>query len=298
MSRRTGARRLALSLLAMASVAAASPPEPAPIAPSPSPQAPAPLPLPPLAAAVPAPPLAQASPRPTVTVKPARPAASLRVGRMATSHPHGHGHSNAGDGAFCGRTLHSPFDGPLMLRTAYRGAAKGAFQFCPQWSSFGPVRGAHRNHWGIDIAAPTGTQVRAATDGTLSYGRDPGGYGLFARLRYQQPRRGKDGTCGGGEEVEIIYAHLVDDNGKLSMSARPVRAGEVIGRVGCTGNAKGMCSPSPESHLHVTVQKTAGARVRLDPATVLGWHVITPREEGKPADWGVCGRPPSTLGRH
>lgn len=186
----------------------------------------------------------------------------------------------------CGKHFLSPFEGGLSFRSAYRSGG-GPVNYCPQWSTFGPVRGGHRNHWGVDISSPTGTSVRAGTDGVVSYAREPGGYGLYARLRFTASVRGKSGSCNvHPEEIEIIYAHLIDD-GKTSTQTRTVRAGEVIGRVGCTGNAKGMCSPSPESHLHVTVQKTKN-RAKLDPGTFLGWSIHTPAEH--PADWGVCGR--------
>lgn len=185
----------------------------------------------------------------------------------------------------------TPFEAPLALRSAYRGGTPGIFQFCPAWSGFGLVRGATRNHWGFDLSAPTGTPVRAATDGTLSYARDPNGYGFHARLRLSTPsRHGASGTCGGSEEVEILYAHLIDD-GKTPTATRAVRAGEIIGRVGCSGNAHGMCSPSPESHLHVTVQRFP-TKEKFEPGTFLGWTIVTPTDH--PLGWGVCGRLPGS----
>jgi len=186
--------------------------------------------------------------------------------------------------AACGRHFLSPFEGPLNFRAAYRSG--GVTQHCPHRSTFGPVRGG-RNHWGVDISAPTGTSVRAATDGTVSYAREPGGYGLYARLKFSAQVRGKGGGCGSSDEYEIIYAHLIDD-GKTSMATRSVRAGEMIGRVGCTGNAKGMCSPSPESHLHVTVQRSAN-RDKVEPGQFLGWNIHTPVDH--PGDWASCLRP-------
>lgn len=198
-------------------------------------------------------------------------------------------HVSRDEGSGCGKSFRAPFDGSLALRSAYRSARPHSYMFCPTWSSFGPVRGGHRFHGGIDVSAPTGTPVRAATDGTLTYARDPGGYGLFARVRFPHPKRGRDGTCSGSGEVEIIYAHLQEDSGKVSAPARHVRAGEIVGKVGCTGNAKGMCSPSPESHLHVTVQRTDGARARIDPPAFLGWHVRTPEDGDKAAEWAACG---------
>ena len=163
------------------------------------------------------------------------------------------------EGTACGRTFHPPFDGHLARRAAYRGARPKAFMYCPSWSGFGTVRGGHRFHGGVDVAAPTGTAVRAATSGTLTYAHDPGGYGLFARVRFAHPKRSQ-GTCEGTMDVEILYAHLAEGSQKGAKTPRQVRAGDVIGHVGCTGNARGMCSPSPESHLHVTVQRADGDR--------------------------------------
>ncbi|HEU4404269.1 MAG TPA: peptidoglycan DD-metalloendopeptidase family protein [Polyangiaceae bacterium] len=179
----------------------------------------------------------------------------------------------------------TPFEGRLVLRAAYRGAASSEFRFCPRYSGFGPVR-AGRFHGGVDLAAPTGTPLRAAVDGTLSYARDPDGYGLYARLAFAEPRRKASGQCEGFDELELVYGHLVDDDPGLDLSPRPVRAGEFLGRVGCSGNARGMCSPSPESHVHVTL-KRAG-RTRLEPLSVLGWSVITPSDEDRPAGWAGC----------
>lgn len=164
-------------------------------------------------------------------------------------------------------------EGALQLRTAYRGPGKSTFKFCPRWSSFGPVRG--RVHGGIDVTAVTGALVYAATDGIVDYARDPGGYGLFARLHFREDKATPTG-CTPGAEISVIYAHLLDDS-KTAHASRVVRAGDVLGRVGCSGNAKGMCSPSPESHVHVTVER-GPARQRIDPAAFLGWKVHVPED--------------------
>ncbi len=192
---------------------------------------------------------------------------------------------NPDEGSGCGRSFHPPIDGKLALRGAYRTPKPKTFKFCPSWSGFGHVRG--RFHGGIDVSAPTGTPVRAGTDGTLTYGNDPHGFGKFARVRFEHPKRSRDGTCHGSAELEIIYAHLREDSVKLGAPPRPVRAGEVVGKVGCTGNAKGMCSPSPESHVHVTVQRP-DARGRLDPLAFFGWPVHKPDESDKADDWSSC----------
>lgn len=183
----------------------------------------------------------------------------------------------------------TPFDGRLVLRSAYR-AASSEFRFCPRYSGFGPVRGG-RFHGGVDLSATTGTPLRAAVDGTLSYARDPDGYGLYARLAFVESKRkgqsqSQSQQCDRGEELEIVYGHLIDDDPDLELAPRPIRAGEFVGRVGCSGNARGMCSPSPESHVHVTL-KRAG-RARLEPLSVLGWNVAMPSDEDRPAGWHGC----------
>lgn len=182
----------------------------------------------------------------------------------------------------CEKRFLKPFAGELTFRSAY---SRGSSVYhCPQLSGFGPVR-SHRNHWGVDISSPTGTPVRAALDGVVSYSRDPRGYGLYARLKFSSSFRGKSGACNSKQEdLEILYAHLLDD-GKTPMKTRNVRAGEIVGRVGCSGNAKGMCSPSPDSHLHVTVQKSKN-HAKFEPASFLGWNIHTPSE--RPPEWSEC----------
>mgnify|MGYP001564856341 FL=1 len=98
-------------------------------------------------------------------------------------------------------------------------------------SRYGP--GPKGFHYGVDLAAPLGTNVLACVDGTVTLGMDPKG-GNVAIVR-----SALDG-------VAYYYAHLLDvpAQGELS-SARPVRSGDVIGHVGMSGNA---ASTSP--HLH------------------------------------------------
>lgn len=140
-----------------------------------------------------------------------------------------------------------PIDQPLQWRAAYHGPKPKQYHYCPGWSRFGPVRPNGKWHRGFDISAPTGTPVHAAVAGALSYARDPSGWGLFARVRFKAPVKSASGTCDAGEELELLYAHLVDDTPSLVMGQeKDVAAGAVVGRVGCSGNARGMCSPSPE----------------------------------------------------
>ncbi len=116
-----------------------------------------------------------------------------------------------------------------------------------------PIFGDRRFHAGTDIAAPTGTPVVAAKDGTVSTAAYLGGYGLTVILRHD------DGN------QETRYAHL------SQIMVRPgesVGQGEVIGLVGSTGNSTG-------PHLHFELrQLTAQGWVLVDPNDLLAYAKI------------------------
>lgn len=88
------------------------------------------------------------------------------------------------------------------------------------------------NHKGIDIAFPTGTQVLACESGTVTTAGWNGGYGNCIIIDH-----------GGG--VSTIYGHLSSIGVK---KGQKVLRGQVIGKVGSTGNSTG-----PHLHLGVTV---------------------------------------------
>lgn len=101
-----------------------------------------------------------------------------------------------------------------------------------------------RSHEGVDIFAPRGTPVLAATDGViLSVRHTP----IGGKVIWMRPD---------GEDVELYYAHL--DRQDVRPGER-VRAGDQIGLVGNTGNARGT---SP--HLHFGVYRNGG-RVAINP---------------------------------
>jgi hypothetical protein len=87
-------------------------------------------------------------------------------------------------------------------------------------------------HTGIDLAAPMGTPVHAALDGTSHVIASTTGYGLHVLL-----------DSGGG--LTTLYAHLqsvdVHDGDEVS-------AGDLIGEVGSSGNSTG-------PHLHFEVRR-------------------------------------------
>jgi murein DD-endopeptidase MepM/ murein hydrolase activator NlpD len=97
-----------------------------------------------------------------------------------------------------------------------------------------PVLGYTRLHRGMDFAAPTGTPVYAAANGTVVSARYEGAYGRIVRLRH----------AGG---IETRYAHLSRIARGIAPGRR-VRQGDVIGAVGSTGLSTG-----PHLHYEVVV---------------------------------------------
>jgi murein DD-endopeptidase MepM/ murein hydrolase activator NlpD len=91
-----------------------------------------------------------------------------------------------------------------------------------------PVLNTIRAHRGVDYAAPTGTQVRAAGDGKVLFRGVQGGYGNTIILQH-------------GSNITTLYGHL-SRFGSARTGAR-VTQGDVIGYVGSSGLATG-------PHLH------------------------------------------------
>ena len=88
-------------------------------------------------------------------------------------------------------------------------------------SPFGPRWG--RMHNGLDIAVNTGTAVRAAADGRVTFAGWNGGYGILVIIDH-------------GNNVETRYAHNSRLNVKVGQS---VTRGQVIAYSGNTGNSTG-----------------------------------------------------------
>ena len=89
------------------------------------------------------------------------------------------------------------------------------------------------NHTGLDVAAPTGTDIHAAASGTvIASGWSTGGYGYHVIINH-------------GNGVHTLYGHC----SKLYVKeGQYVNQGDVIGAVGSTGNSTG-----PHLHLDVRV---------------------------------------------
>lgn len=101
-----------------------------------------------------------------------------------------------------------------------------------------PISGEIKTHGGTDIAAPSGTPILAATDGTVvvaSYDAD--GYGFYVKLKHD-------------DTYSTIYGHC---SALLVSAGQIVKQGQVIAKVGSTGYSTG-------SHLHFEVIQN-GARV-------------------------------------
>ena len=95
-------------------------------------------------------------------------------------------------------------------------------------------------HKGIDIAAPSGTPVYAAADGTVTKAEFvKGGYGNLIILKH-------------GDNIATYYGHL---SKIIAGKGGRVKRGDLIGRVGTTGKSTG-------PHLHFEVRRGNQA---LDP---------------------------------
>jgi murein DD-endopeptidase MepM/ murein hydrolase activator NlpD len=105
----------------------------------------------------------------------------------------------------------------------------------PAGDGFGP-RG-DRFHAGVDYAAPFGTPARAAAAGRVTWVGVRAGWGLLVTVAH-------------GDRVRTLYAHLSTATVRLGDT---VRAGQVVGLVGATGDATG-------PHLHYEV-RVGGAAV-------------------------------------
>ncbi len=110
----------------------------------------------------------------------------------------------------------------------------GVSDFSDSW---GDARSSGRRHEGVDMVADRGTPVVAVRAGDAEFKRSNlGGNAIWL-------------TASSGER--FYYAHLDGWEGK----SRPVRAGEVIGYVGQSGNAQG-------DHLHF---ETRAGETALNP---------------------------------
>ena len=107
-----------------------------------------------------------------------------------------------------------------------------------------PILGYTRMHRGVDFAAPRGTPIYAAGNGTVIYAGRKGGYGNYIRVRHN----GRYTTA---------YAHLKGFKRGIRKRRR-VTQGQVIGYVGSTGRSTG-----PHLHYEVYVNGRQANPLRL-----------------------------------
>ncbi len=138
----------------------------------------------------------------------------------------------------------------LATILASRGAREYPVEHLPvfQWpvsgeisSHYGPRNGSF--HYGLDIAAPLGTRVRAAATGVVDFTGTKNGYGLMLTINHRNGWKS-------------LYAH---NSTLLVRTGERVTRGQPIGLIGATGNATG-----PHLHLEIIYHNK-----KLDPLLYL-----------------------------
>ena len=119
----------------------------------------------------------------------------------------------------------------VLLNFDYQCPVKGTLT-----SAFGyrnhPIDGAERFHYGVDIAAETGTEIVCFADGVVTATGESTSFGKYCTVEH-----------GGG--FTTLYAHC----SKITASSgAAVRMGDKIAEVGATGQATG-------PHLHFALQR-------------------------------------------
>jgi murein DD-endopeptidase MepM/ murein hydrolase activator NlpD len=97
-----------------------------------------------------------------------------------------------------------------------------------------PILGYTKMHKGVDFAAPRGTPIYAAGNGTVTYAGRKGAYGNFISIRHNNI-------------FTTAYAHM-KGFGRGIRKGRRVNQGQIIGYVGTTGRSTG-------PHLHYEIRK-------------------------------------------
>ncbi len=109
--------------------------------------------------------------------------------------------------------------------------------------------GKYDFHYGIDLPAPYGTDIYASNPGTVLKARYSDSYGYYILIDH-------------GGEISTLYAHC---SKLLVKQGDTVERGQVIAKVGSTGNSSGY-------HLHFEVRKNGEHTNPLD--TKAKWLVI------------------------
>lgn len=127
-------------------------------------------------------------------------------------------------------------------------------------SSFGtrrhPITGKTNPHKGIDLAAPIGTPVLAAADGTVFFQGDGGSFGNLIKIQHNN-------------HVITSYAHLNGFEQDLS-AGMLVKKGQAIGYIGTTGRSSG-----PHLHYELSVDGQ-----QIDPLGSAGFEIADDVSQG------------------
>lgn len=123
-----------------------------------------------------------------------------------------------------GITLSKPVSGILTSRYGYR------------WG---------RTHTGIDIGAPTGTEIKAAASGTVTFSGWKGSLGKLVVITHENG-------------IQTYYGHCSQ---LIASAGDKVSVGQVIAKVGSTGRSTG-------SHLHFEI-RIKGASI--NPQSYIGY---------------------------
>ncbi|WP_167131787.1 M23 family metallopeptidase [Paramicrobacterium chengjingii] len=117
-----------------------------------------------------------------------------------------------------------------------------------------PITGEQSFHTGTDLAAPDGTPILAAADGTVTVAGPTGGYGNLIVIEHTLD----------GKTVATGYGHMWDTGIHVQPGDR-VTAGQHIGDVGSSGNSTG-------PHLHFEVRPGGTNAEAIDAAKWLNDH--------------------------
>ncbi len=135
-----------------------------------------------------------------------------------------------------GKSLHKSFlRSPLEFTRISSSFSSGRFH---------PILNRIKAHKGVDMAAPSGTRIKASGNGVVDFVGRKGGYGNVIVLKHENG-------------VSTVYGHLSRFAAGLRRGMR-VSQGDIIGFVGMTGLATG-----PHLHYEFLVNK-----IHRDPMTV------------------------------
>ena len=141
-----------------------------------------------------------------------------------------------------------------------------------------PILGYTKMHTGVDWAAPTGTPIYAAGNGTIEKAGWESGYGKFVLLRHNNG-------------YETAYGHMSAYARGIEEGKR-VRQGQVIGFVGSTGLSTG-------SHVHYEIRVNGRfvdpMRIKLPRGRELQGPILNAFEQERERLDGIMARKPARV---